>query len=264
MIDCHVHTRRCGHGEGDVADYVDEARRKGLSVITFTEHAPLPDYLDPERCYAMPPDEFREYEREVRSENVDGALRVLFGIEADWLPDATGYAIPGDPDGNRYDMILGAVHFVDGWAFDDPDLIEMYETTDVDRLWERYFAEVALAAESGRFDVMAHPDLVKKFRYMPSFDLADLYDETARRFAAAGVTAEVSTAGLRKPCAELYPAQALLERLRAHGVPITVGSDAHRPAEVGAGWDEAIAALSAAGYSRIVYFERRTMQEVRL
>ena len=54
MIDCHVHTARCGHGEGSAAEYVGGARKVGLSVLAFTEHLPLPDELDPVREYSMP------------------------------------------------------------------------------------------------------------------------------------------------------------------------------------------------------------------
>jgi histidinol-phosphatase (PHP family) len=78
------------------------------------------------------------------------------------------------------------------------------------------------------------------------------------------VAVEVNTAGLRKPCQELYPAQELLDELFAAGVPVTVGSDAHRPSEVGAGWNEARAALMAAGYRSVLVFRQRVPEEVPL
>ncbi len=91
MIDCHVHTARCGHGEGAAADYVVAARRAGIDVLTFTEHLPLPDALDPSREYSMPENELAEYVQEVRalatSSSAEGdPIAVFAGVEADWLP----------------------------------------------------------------------------------------------------------------------------------------------------------------------------------
>jgi histidinol-phosphatase (PHP family) len=111
---------------------------------------------------------------------------------------------------------------------------------------------------------MAHPDLVKKFCLMPSFDLRELYEHAASRFAAAGVAIEVSSGGLRKPCAELYPAPGFLAACAREGVPATCSSDAHRPEDVGWGFDLAAEALRTAGYESIVYFVGRRPQEVPL
>ncbi len=158
-------------------------------------------------------------------------------------------------------MVLGSVHFLDDWAFDDPNLLERWDRTDVDAAWLRYFELVWDAAGSGLFDVMAHPDLVKKFGYRPAFDTSDLFDATAAAFARAGVAVEVSTAGLRKPVGELYPSTDFLAACARAGVSATLGSDAHHPDEVGFAFDVARTALLAAGYDRLVYFERRERRE---
>jgi len=107
------------------------------------------------------------------------------------------------------------------------------------------------------FDVMAHPDLVKKFGHFPSFDRRELYAEGAQVAADAGVLIEVSTAGLRKPVGELYPGAEFLAAFRAAGVAATVGSDAHEPAEVGFEIDAAYDALQTAGYDRVAFPDGR-------
>ncbi|MDH4139931.1 MAG: histidinol-phosphatase HisJ family protein [Coriobacteriia bacterium] len=265
MIDCHVHTSRCGHAKGDVADYVAVALAKGVTVLTFTEHVPLPERLDPSRIYAMAPEDMPAYEAEVReAAQSAGDMRVLLGVEADWLPDDPDYDVAHLLTTMDVDVVLGSVHFVEGWAFDDPHLIDRYSDIDIDDLWESYFSALNAATASAIFDVIAHPDLVKKFCYMPSFDPAELYDEAARTMAAAGVVAELSTAGLRKPCAELYPSAAFLDRLFAHRVPVTIGSDAHRPTEVGYEYDAARSALREVGYESTVYFVNRQLEEIAL
>jgi histidinol-phosphatase (PHP family) len=265
MIDCHIHTARCGHGEGGAADYLAAARRQGVDLLTFTEHLPLPKDLDPTHEYSMPESELTSYLTEIveladLTCTEEEGVRVLVGIEADWLPDRLDHVrrlLAGD----AYDVVLGSVHFLDDWAFDDPALLSRWDAADVDAIWERYFEELARAAASGLYDVMAHPDLVKKFGYRPSYDPRELYEAAALAFADAGVAVEVSTAGLRKPVAELYPGAEFLAACARAGVPATMGSDAHHPNEVGFGFDEALDALRTAGYDHLVYFERREIRE---
>lgn len=263
MIDCHVHTARCGHGEGEAADYVLAARGAGIEVITFTEHLPLPQALDPVREYSMPPCDLAGYLDEVRSlaaASAAGSPLVLAGVEADWLEHDMDH-VRGLLAAHEFDLVLGSVHFVDGWAFDDPNLIEQWDTADVDATWRRYFEHVVVAARTGLFDAMAHPDLVKKFGYRPSFDTAELYDWVAEEFANAGVAIELSTAGLRKPAAEPYPGPDLLAACARAGVRATLGSDAHRPSEVAYAFDRARRELAAVGYERLVYFVGRETRE---
>ena len=270
MIDLHVHTWRCRHAVGDVRDYVDAAARAGVRVLAFTEHLPLAPELargvPGAEGYAMPPAELDDYVQDVLAiagYAAEAGVEVLLGIEADLVPVAVDHAraiIERYP----FDVVLGSIHMIDGWAFDDPERVDGYASWDVDTLWERYFADVAVAARAGCADVIAHVDLVKKFGYTPSRPQTVAQRELAEALAASGVAVEINTAGLRKPCAELYPSVPLLRALRDAGVPVTVGSDAHAPGEVGAGWSEARDALDDAGYRSVLVFRNRVPQEVGL
>ena len=112
---------------------------------------------------------------------------------------------------------------------------------------------------------MAHPDLAKVFGHRAPAALRErLYAEAAEAFAAAGVAVEVSTAGLRKPVGELYPAPTFLAACCRAGVPATLASDAHRPEDVGRDFDRAVAALREAGYTTISRFRARERTEVPL
>jgi len=264
-VDSHIHTARCGHGTGTVADYVRHAQQAGLDVITFTEHVPLPSDLDPSRDYAMPPEQWHDYVAEVRraTDEASDSVRVLLGAEADWLPGRMAH-VTGLLAAAEWDVVLGSVHFLDGWVFDSPEHADRWEHVDVDAVWARYFEVFAEAAASGLFDVMAHPDLVKKFGHRPEGDPASHYDQAARVLAHHDLVVEVSTAGLRKPCAEIYPSRKFLEACLRHGVRVTTGSDAHCPDEVGYALDDARELLRSVGYSHMVYFEKRQAREVAL
>ena len=265
MIDLHVHTSRCRHASGTVTEYVEAARRSGIDTICFTDHLPLPTGYP--GCYAMAADELPAYVVDVRgaaaaSERAGGP-EVLCGIEADWLPGSASLAAQAVSD-HDLDVVLGSVHFVEGWAFDDPEEIDGYRDLDIDSLWTRYFDQVASAVASGVFDVLAHPDLVKKFGYFPESDPTGLYEQTADALAAHDVAVEVNAAGLRKPVGEIYPTLALLKACLRRGVPATMGSDAHAASEVGAGLVQAREWLLEAGYRSVLVFRARVPEEVPL
>lgn len=270
MIDLHVHTWRCRHAIGTAHEYVRAAAARGVRTLAFTEHLPLAPAIASRvpgaEGYAMPLAELPDYLSEVAEARDLGAslgVEVLLGVEVDAVP--AGYAHARDVLGRyHFDIVLGSVHFVDDWAFDDPAHIARYGEWRTEDLWERYFVDLAAAAREGLADVMAHADLVKKFAVRPDGPVDHMYQRAARALAEAGVAVEVNTAGLRKPCAELYPAPAFLRELHAAGVPVTMGSDAHAPAEVGEGLPEAVAALRQAGYRSAVIFRNRVAEEVGL
>lgn len=256
LIDCHIHTERCGHATGTVDDYVRAGVKRGLVGMAVTEHLALPDEFDPHRHLSMPACDLEEYLVEI-----DLAVRrypemaIVAGLEADYLPGReaeTAAAIANArnrSDGARF--VLGSVHFIGDWAFDDPHNVEAWELHDVDEAWTQYFGLWCDAARTRMFDCMAHPDLPKKFGHLPSFHTADLYAEAARVAAEAGVLVEISTAGLRKPIAEVYPGHDLLVAFKEAGVPVTAGSDAHEPDEVGYRIDAAYDAAALAGYTDV-------------
>lgn len=265
MIDLHMHTSRCGHASGSIADYIETARAAGISTLCFTDHLPMPAPYP--QHYTMGHDELAAYVDDIRAAAAlsaeIGGPEVLVGIEADWLREGTAH-LEAALANHRFDMVLGSVHFLGDWAFDDPDLIARYTDADIDALWDRYFALVFDAARSSAVDVLAHPDLIKKFGYLPATDPATWYEETALALFEGGCAVEVNTAGLRKPVGEIYPALGLLRACRRRGVPATLGSDAHSPGEVGAGFSEATRLLAEAGYDSLVVFRDRVAFEVGL
>jgi histidinol-phosphatase (PHP family) len=262
LSDYHVHTARCGHATGRMEEYVAQARRAGLPELGFSDHLylywqPLA-VRDPE--LAMAEDELDDYVEDVlrlRRDNPD--LTIRLAIEADYVAGHES-ELKRILERHPWDYVLGSVHFIDDWGFDDSRYVSTYEHWDVDELYERYFGLLIAAAETGLFDSMAHPDLVKKFGYRPSSELglAALYERAADTFRRAGVCVEVNTAGLQKPCAEIYPALELLQACRRVGVPATLGSDAHQPEHVGLCFEAGVAHLRAAGYDELTAFAGRT------
>jgi histidinol-phosphatase (PHP family) len=132
-----------------------------------------------------------------------------------------------------------------------------------EEIWRRYFESIAEAARSGLFDILAHPDLVKYWgsartdRPLPEGDLRRYYEPAIEAIADTGIAVELSTAGLRKPVGEMYPSKAFLEMCLDAGAPIALSSDAHRPEDVGADYDQALELLESLGVRELCVFDGR-------
>src|SRR5215217_4859919 len=135
------------------------------------------------------------------------------GIEADFVPGRED-RMAGLLEGRDWDFVVGSVHFLRDRSLDTEDYSVWGTGESAEKVWRRYFETVAESALSGLYDVIAHPDLVKVWgdkAPRPDKDLRFFYGPAVEAFAEAGVAVEVSTAGLRKPVAELYPARPYLE-----------------------------------------------------
>ncbi|KIL39784.1 histidinol phosphatase [Gordoniibacillus kamchatkensis] len=181
---------------------------------------------------------------------------VSLGVEADFFPG-------GEAELRRLlahyelDYVIGSVHFLDGWGFDNPEAQYMFEGKDLAALYKQLFATVQSAAASGLFHIIAHLDNLKVFNFRPDESvLLPMYEEVAAALKKAGVATEINTGlAYRYPVKEACPSPAFLQVLAKHGVPVTMSSDAHFPDDIGTLLDEAAGLLARSGYTEIVYFE---------
>jgi len=111
-------------------------------------------------------------------------------------------------------------------------------------------------AGTGAVDVLAHPDLAKVAGHRPEVS-DEFYDRIAEAARSCGLAAELNSSGWRKPCAEAYPAPALLARLHDLGVPITTGADGHQLDDVSWRVSDLTTMARAAGYSDVSAFRGR-------
>jgi histidinol-phosphatase (PHP family) len=187
------------------------------------------------------------------------SAELKLGIECDFVPgaeDRTASLL----EAHDFDYVVGSVHFV-GEAAVDHEGWDVWEGRgDADEVWCRYFEALAECARSGLFDILAHPDLVKvwgRARPMPERDPRHYYEPAVEAIAESGIAVELSTAGLRKPVGELYPAPAFAAMCVEAGVPFALSSDAHLPEQVGFGYDRALELLADLGVGEISVFARR-------
>lgn len=260
LPDYHVHTFRCGHAGGESREFVEHAVAEGLIEIAMTDHIPL--YFLPEERrdprLAMREDQFEGYVEEVREleREFAGRIPVRLGLEADY---AEGHEEELERWLSRadFDVVLGSVHWVAGDWIDAPSSAARFEREGTDALYAEYYRLLAKAARTGLFDVLTHFDLAKKHGHRPSRPLLEAEGEAIRAAREAGCAVEISSAGLRKPVAEVYPEPRLLARIVEARVPVTFSSDAHAPAEVGWGFERTLEVARSCGVREFVTFEKR-------
>jgi histidinol-phosphatase (PHP family) len=181
------------------------------------------------------------------------------GIECDFVPgaeDRTAELL----EARDFDYVVGSVHFLGERAVDHEGWDVWEGEGDPDEVWRRYFEALARCARSGLFDILAHPDLVKVWggaRPLPELDLRVYYEPAVEAIAETGIAVEVSTAGLRKPAGEIYPAPAFAEMCAEAGAVFALSSDAHHPEQVGFRYDRAVEFLDGLGVREICVFEKR-------
>jgi histidinol-phosphatase (PHP family) len=263
LADYHTHTPLCRHAGGRPLEYAAAAKAAGLAEIGFADHNPMPETFDDWRMDIAELPEYLDMVAEARAAHPD--LPVRLGLECDYLPDARDW-LEKTATLAPWDYLIGSVHYISGdWAVDNPAHLSRWsDPSRVGEIWEMYWARYEECVRSGLFDFCAHPDLVKKFGHRPDGDPRRFYEPVVQAFVDTGTVMEVSTAGLRKDCRELYPAKELIELACRAGVPIVISSDAHQPGEVGAGFDLALAAVREAGYRHSSFFHQRRRRQVEL
>jgi histidinol-phosphatase (PHP family) len=255
LYDTHMHTPLCKHAVGEPEEYAAAAEARGLGGIIVTCHNPDPDGWSPKvRMDLGDLDRYVSMVERARRAWA-GRIDVRLGIESDFVPGMEPW-LERLHRMAEFHYVIGSVHC------HLPQYRERYFTGDVRAFQETYFEHLALAAETGLFDCISHPDLVKN-DFPEDWDPAALMDAIVpalERIARSGAALELNTSGLNKRVAEMNPGPLILREMRRLGIPVVVGSDAHWPMRVGAEFRAALGQLEEAGYHLVRFFlERRAV-----
>lgn len=259
LYETHSHTTLCKHAVGTPQDYAAKAWQRGLAGLVVTCHNPLPDGIS--ASVRMEDSEFPLYVEIVAEarEIWAGRVDVRLGLEADYLPGLESWTerlLNREP----FHYVIGSVH---------PHIREYQERFfhgDWIEFHRGYYRHLAEAAETGLYDSLGHPDIVKNLG-SEWWDISVLMPDICRaldRIAATGVAMELNTSGVHKKVREMNPAPAILEKMREREIPVVIGADAHEPARVGEGFLTALDLLEQAGYREVSYFLERRRRTVPL
>jgi len=258
LVDLHNHTKLCNHAEGEIFEYIEKAIECGTKYFGFSEHAPM----NFDQKYRISFDQMAKYEQEVLNakEKYKDKIEILLGYEVDYLKSYMDERVLNAD----VDYLIGSVHFIDEWGFDNPEFIGNYANQNIDEIWQKYFDAIEDMAKSRLFDIVGHLDLIKVFKFMPKKSINEIAKRALLAIKEAGMSLEINAAGLRKPIGELYPSLSLLKEAKKLDIPITFGSDAHKPEQVGLYKNEITNMLKSVGYKECVLYRKRKREFVSL
>ena len=257
FFESHSHTPLCKHAQGWPDEYAAVAEKRGLKGLTVTCHNPMPDGFSSH--VRMRLDQFDEYVQlvETTAEEWAGRVDVRLGLEADYFAGYEDFLAKQLSSAN-FQYVLGSVHpqiaeFRHAHFRDDPFAFQQI-----------YFDQLAASAETGLFDCLAHPDLVKN-ETVDDWEPERILDHirpALDRIAKTGVAMELNTSGLNKRIPQFNPFPQMLREMCQRGIPVVIGADAHVPRRVGADYLPALELLVDCGYSTVSYFAHRERQEL--
>ncbi|MEM2106032.1 MAG: histidinol-phosphatase HisJ family protein [Candidatus Bathyarchaeia archaeon] len=260
IMDYHVHTQASPDAVGTIEEYIKKALERGIDEIGFSDHILLHEVNNYPR---MDQHQMLAYIKNFLELKQSTAVPIKLGAEIDFFSedkDKIKEFIQRYP----FDYVIGAVHFIGSWGIDNPRQKHEYLKRDILQTYKEYFRLIKEMCNSRLFDVVAHLDLIKIFGFKPNCDFSDIMMETAEAIAKAKICVEINTAGLRRPCAEIYPSEELLKMLHAYDVPIVFGSDAHNPEDLSRNFKEALVSVRKVGYCYACVFSQRKRTLVEL
>jgi histidinol-phosphatase (PHP family) len=257
MFDSHMHTPLCKHAKGEPEHYAEVALANGLKGIIFTCHSPMPRGFWPH--VRMDMEEFDTYVALIARAKAafNGQLEIRLGMETDYFPGFEDWAAELHQKAD-FHYCLGSVH----WQ--GKDYQKRFSTDDVMEGRATYFRLLADSAETGLFDCLAHPDLIKNYwpqRY--EFEpCREMIGTALDRIAKTGVAMELNTSGLNKSFSEMNPGPEMLKMMAERQIPVVIGSDSHAPIRVGENFLMALRNLQEAGFGHVSVFEHRKRSEL--
>ncbi|HVR83485.1 MAG TPA: histidinol-phosphatase HisJ family protein [Planctomycetota bacterium] len=262
IVDYHMHTPLCRHAVGEPEAYARRALDLGIEEIGFSDHSPMPTTYDPD--WRMTSEEYPTYIDMVRRcQKAFPQLSIKLGLEADYHPGTEDF-VRGVIAAHPFDYVIGSIHYLGDWGFDNPDHAAGFEKRDLHGIYAQYYDLVVRLAGTRMYDILGHPDVIKKFGHRPTRDYEPLERRALEAVAGAGMALDVNTSGLARPAKEIYPSLRMLKSARSMGIEITFGSDAHDPKRVGDSFAQAVALAKDAGYSQFRRYAGRRFELVRL
>jgi histidinol-phosphatase (PHP family) len=255
VLDYHVHTKLCRHAHGEIQQYLEQAIQSGLTEICFTDHIPLPADFD--QAHRMTLQQMDQYIAAIeRARTAFPELTILTGIEADYYRGFEKY-LDKFLSNYEFDLVIMSVHFVKHWADGNWVFDYHFPEKTIAEIYSEYLAELSKGIKTGLFDIIGHIDIIKKKGHSLLQHVPEQVAETFQLLKKYNMTVEINTSGLSKDAQECYPGYDWLPELKRLDLPVSVGSDAHAPEQVGRGFREIYAQIKKHELNRIAVYRQR-------
>ncbi len=279
LINFHMHSTG-SDGIMEPEEVVKEAIAAGIKYMCFTDHYKDPEgFLDPgwstEGFYS------REYRMEVKKlqKKYADKIDISVGVELDWLEKFKNWT-KQEIDKNNFDYVLGSVHLLPladkHYSFDfgdgkDAEFMEVVaKFGSIEKFVSTYYGQLRLLIKSRMYDTVGHFDYLKRYNTNERIfsEESGFYKkqvlETLEELAKSGMAMEINLRGLMKSLNVQYPNLWIIKEAKKRNIPLTIGTDAHTPGQVGKLLDKAYELAKEAGYTEIVRFKARKMIKIPL
>jgi histidinol-phosphatase (PHP family) len=255
-VDLHNHTILCNHAEGSIDEYVQKAIDEKIKYFGFADHAPM----NFDTTYRMNFNQMQEYENSILDvrEKYKKEISILLAYEVDFLAGYMDERILSA----KVDYLIGSVHFIGEWGFDNPEFIGEYKHKDINKIWQEYFDAIKALAKSNLFEIVGHIDLIKVFNFLPTKEIKVLAKDAIKEIKKANMVVELNAAGYRKPIKQPYPGKEIMELLCEYDIPITFSSDAHKPEQIGYMKEEIVKYAKEYGYKKCAIFSKKEREMI--
>ncbi|MEM5793705.1 MAG: histidinol-phosphatase [Candidatus Aenigmatarchaeota archaeon] len=263
MIDYHLHTDYTQDAKGKVEDYCKVAKERNLKEIAFANHFNIIKLNLPGE--SILPQQIPEHFQNIEKARKEFGLKIKFGLEVDYWSSEHG-RIEKVLKEHEFDFLLGSVHYVGNILIAGKleDSIGFFKNKSLQEAYRIYFDRVIETVESNLFDVLAHPDYIrknaKKFfgKELPFEKYRKLVEKVIEALLTNDTGIEINTSGFFHGINDFFPSYEFLKLCLESGVKVvTVGSDAHLPERVGDRIKEALERLKEIGFRKIYYYDKR-------
>jgi histidinol-phosphatase (PHP family) len=284
LRDYHTHSRRCGHGLGEIEDYVKTAIVKNLKEIGISDHFPIravnkdPKLKEILKIASMEVEEFPRYIKEIKGlkEKYKNKIDIKISTEITFYTPGRALSMQKEvlePFMDDIDYIIGGIHDVK-WhespmIFLDPSLAsEIFGKYGEDKIILEYLNKLIKLVDTTFFDVIAHFDYYRMM-YRPNNPiysqniwqkLLDLLDKIKNK----GMAIEINTSATRKSLSNQFPDDEIIKEIIQRKIPLLLGSDAHKPEDVGYMFEETLEKAKKWGLTHLCTYKKREQKLVKI
>ncbi|MBF0225517.1 MAG: histidinol-phosphatase [Desulfobacterales bacterium] len=262
MIDYHVHTQLCNHAKGSMKEYVDKAVELGFKEICFLDHLTLNE-SGKSLSMGLLELPFYFYSVNALKDAYQGQIDIKSGLEVDF--NIKYISIIEDVlNTYSFDAIGSSIHFLDdiNVVRTGFDKVVKEKNLDIQYLWNKYLDELLLMLDYDYFDFICHIDVMKKYGIHPDDELNHKFDAIISKIKTKNKAVEINTSGYDHAAKEIYPSNYILKKCSEMGICITIGSDSHKPGQIGRYYERALNLAYALGYSHISGFLKRKRYDI--
>ena len=265
FADYHIHTSFSSDSTSEMPKMIEKAIELGLKEIMITDHMDI-DFPSHDMLFTL---NYSDYSDAVNlykvlyKDRIDVLIGVEMGLQKHIVRDARMFT-----EFNPFDFVIGSTHVINGLDVSDS---RFFEGKTKKEAYTEYFENVLEHAKlHDCYNVYGHLDYINRYSHyednsLEYKDYSDIIDEILKVLVSKGKGLDINTSGYRYGLGRTNPQLDIVKRFKELGGEIvTVGSDAHKPEDVGAYFAEAYAMLKEAGFKYTASFRNKKATMVKL